>query len=120
VRDTIVRRVLVALPRLRWLDARMGWFSFAGERSPLGKAVARVVAEGEARPLDDVVAALTASSASARRTPVPVLLRYLSEIAGCDIVDGVLRRRVDGVLRRRVDGVLRPKVDGEVRRRGTG
>jgi hypothetical protein len=93
VRETIVRRVLVALPRLRWLDGRMQWFSFAGERSPLGKAVARTFAATDAVRLDGLLAALAARPGSARRAPETVLLRYLDEIAGCEILDGEVRRR---------------------------
>jgi hypothetical protein len=90
---TIVRRVLVALPRLRWLDERMGWFSFVGERSPLAKAVERAFAQADALPASTLVTTLLGGSASARRAPIPVLMRYLSEIAGCEIVDGQVRRR---------------------------
>ena len=94
---TLVRRVLVALPRLRWLDDRMRWFSFTGERSPLGKTVERLFADADAIPIDVLVAALAASSVSARRTPPPVLTRYLSEISACDIVDGEVRQQRNDV-----------------------
>jgi len=92
VGETIVRRVLVALPRLRWLDPRMRFFSFVNERSPLGKTVERLFAEREVVPLDQLLTTLAEGSAAARRTPGPVLARYLAEIAGCVVVEGEVRR----------------------------
>jgi hypothetical protein len=50
--------VLSAKDTFRWLDERLGWFWFESERSPLVRAIAKVLQVAPAVDLDDLTAAL--------------------------------------------------------------
>jgi hypothetical protein len=89
--NTIVRRVLVAMPGLRWLDDRKRWFSFVGESSPLGNIIRKSFGATRMVELGALISTLATRSLAARRAPPPTLARYLSEIAGCEIVGGEVR-----------------------------
>jgi hypothetical protein len=53
-----VTAVLSAKDTFRWLDERLGWFWFESERSPLVRAIAKVLQVAPAVDLDDLTAAL--------------------------------------------------------------
>jgi hypothetical protein len=53
-----VTLVLSAKESFRWLDERLGWFWFESERSPLVRAIAKVLQVAAAVDLDDLTAAL--------------------------------------------------------------
>jgi hypothetical protein len=53
-----VTAVLSAKETFRWLDDRLGWFWFESERSPLVRAIAKVLQVAPAVDLDDLTAAL--------------------------------------------------------------
>jgi hypothetical protein len=53
-----VTAVLSAKDTFRWLDERLGWFWFESERSPLVRAIAKVLHVAPAVDLDDLTAAL--------------------------------------------------------------
>jgi hypothetical protein len=53
-----VTAVLSAKDSFRWLDDRLGWFWFESERSPLVRAIAKVLQVAPAVDLDDLTAAL--------------------------------------------------------------
>jgi hypothetical protein len=91
---SIVCRLLVALPRLRWLDAAMEWFSFVGDRSRLARGIAKVFAVADRVPLRELRVALGKGQPRAPHVPMAVLERYLSEIAGCEIAPGGVHVRV--------------------------
>jgi hypothetical protein len=82
---SLVCRLLVALPRLRWLDAAMEWFSFLGDRSHLARRITKVFAVADRVPIRELRAALRKGQPRALRVPATVLERYLCEIAGCAI-----------------------------------
>jgi hypothetical protein len=50
--------VLSAKDSFRWLDERLGWFWFESERSPLVRAIAKVLQVAPVVDLDDLMAAL--------------------------------------------------------------
>jgi hypothetical protein len=83
-----VCRLLVALPRLRWLDSTMEWFSFLGDRSRLARGVARIFAVARRVPFHDLRRALGKGQARAPEVPGNVLTRYLSDVAQCQIDAG--------------------------------
>jgi hypothetical protein len=56
--NTFVTAVLSAKESFRWLDERLGWFWFESERSPLVRAMAKVLQVAPAVDLDDLTAAL--------------------------------------------------------------
>ena len=87
-------RLLVALPRLRWLDGAMEWFSFVGDRSRLARGIAKVFAVADRVSMRELRVALGKGQPRAPRVPTVVLERYLSEIAGCEIESGGVRVRV--------------------------
>jgi hypothetical protein len=87
-----VCRVLVALPRLRWLDSTMKWFSFLGDRSRLARGIARVFAVARSVPFHELRRALGRGRARDQAVPGGVLTRYLSDVAHCQI-DGDLVHR---------------------------
>jgi hypothetical protein len=90
---TMVKRLLVAMPRLRWLDDRQDWFAFTGDTSPLGEAV-RKIFEVTDRVDQDVLMRALAKGASGRpAVPASVLCRYLFEIAGCEFDGPHIRSR---------------------------
>ena len=93
----IVARLLVALPRLRWLDDRMGWFSLAGDRSPLRLAVDKAVSVAGRVPLRALRSALATGRPRAPRPPAAVLARYLSEVADCEIAPTGVRARASKI-----------------------
>lgn len=93
--ETMVRRVLVALPRLRWLDERMTWFSFVEERSALRKAVDRIFKGAQAMKIVELAVELAKQARAVRRAPISVLTRYLTDIAGYAVVGGEVRRIAD-------------------------
>ena len=53
-----VTAVLAAKESFRWLDERLGWFWFESQRSPLVRAIAKVLQVAPAVDLDDLTAAL--------------------------------------------------------------
>jgi hypothetical protein len=53
-----VTAVLAAKDSFRWLDDRLGWFWFESPRSPLVRAIAKVLQVAPAVDLDDLTAAL--------------------------------------------------------------
>jgi hypothetical protein len=53
-----VTAVLSAKDSFRWLDERLGWFWFESERSPLVRAIAKVLQVAPVVDLDDLTAAL--------------------------------------------------------------
>lgn len=53
-----VTAVLSAKDSFRWLDERLGWFWFESERSPLVRAIGKVLQVAPAVDLDDLTAAL--------------------------------------------------------------
>jgi hypothetical protein len=53
-----VTAVLAAKSTFRWLDERVGWFWFESDRSPLVRAIAKVLAVATAVELDDLAEAL--------------------------------------------------------------
>jgi hypothetical protein len=53
-----VTAVLTAKASFRWLDEQVGWFWFASDRSPLVRAIAKVLAVAPAVDLDDLGEAL--------------------------------------------------------------
>ncbi len=83
-------RLLVALPRLRWLDDAMEWFSFLGDRSRLARAIAKMFAVARRVSIRDLRRALEKGRARGPELPTPVLERYLEDIAGCQIEDGLV------------------------------
>jgi hypothetical protein len=85
---TIARRLLSALPQLRWLDERHIWFSFVGERSPFGRAIGKVFSIAHAVDVETLRAALAKHHHVIRRMPRPALESFLTEIAGCGLSDG--------------------------------
>ncbi|HVZ73528.1 MAG TPA: hypothetical protein VHJ20_14215 [Polyangia bacterium] len=89
VSRTVARRLLVALPRLRWLDVERTWFSLANERSAAGRAVARAFLSARALPVDALVASLAVRHAAFRRAPAEVVARYLADVAGCNVEGGL-------------------------------
>ena len=56
--NDLVTAVLSAKESFRWLDERLGWFWFESERSPLVRAIAKVLQVAPAVDLDDLTAAL--------------------------------------------------------------
>jgi hypothetical protein len=56
--SAFVTAVLSAKDSFRWLDDRLGWFWFESERSPLVRAIAKVLQVAPAVDLDDLTAAL--------------------------------------------------------------
>jgi hypothetical protein len=56
--NTFVTAVLSAKDSFRWLDDRLGWFWFESERSPLVRAIAKVLQVAPVVDLDDLTAAL--------------------------------------------------------------
>jgi hypothetical protein len=56
--SAFVTSVLSAKDSFRWLDDRLGWFWFESERSPLVRAIAKVLQVAPAVDLDDLTAAL--------------------------------------------------------------
>jgi hypothetical protein len=87
---TTARRLLSALPQLRWLDERHIWFSFVGERSPLGRAIEKVLSIADAVDVETLRDALAKHHHIMRRTPRPALEVFLTAIAGCRLSDGIL------------------------------
>jgi hypothetical protein len=55
---SFVTAVLAAKDSFRWLDERLGWFWFESERSPLVRAIAKVLQVAPAVELEDLTAAL--------------------------------------------------------------
>jgi hypothetical protein len=55
---SFVTSVLGAKESFRWLDERLGWFWFESDRSPLVRAIAKVLQVASAVELDDLGAAL--------------------------------------------------------------
>jgi hypothetical protein len=55
---SFVTAVLAAKETFRWLDDRLGWFWFESQRSPLVRAIAKVLQVAPAVDLDDLTAAL--------------------------------------------------------------
>jgi hypothetical protein len=86
---SFVCRLLVALPRLRWLDSTMEWFSFLGDRSRLARGIAKVFAVAQRVPFSELRLALGKGQARAPQVPGQVLTRYLSDVAHCQL-DGEL------------------------------
>jgi hypothetical protein len=86
--ETAAARVLATIPGLVWLDESSGWFSFADASSQLGLALRKIFTVAEGLWLDDLVSALAKRATSVATAPRHVLVRYLSEIAGCDVRDG--------------------------------
>lgn len=108
--ETMVRRVLVALPRLRWLDERMTWFSFVEERSALRKAVERIFKGARAMKIVELAVELAKQARAVRRAPISVLTRYLTDIAGYAVVGGEVRRIADvRAPERRTAGYIDPR-----------
>jgi hypothetical protein len=108
--ETMVRRVLVALPRLRWLDDRMTWFSFVEERSALRKAVDRIFKGVPAMKIVELAVELAKQARAVRRTPISVLSRYLTDIAGYAVVGNEVRRISDDRAgERRTAGYIEPR-----------
>ena len=89
----MVNRLLVALPRLRWLDERMEWFSMVGDPSRLQRAIATVFAVADRVSLRELRAALAKSQPRGPRVPDAVMERYLSEVADCEIDSTGIRSR---------------------------
>ena len=85
---SFVCRLLVALPRLRWLDQAMEWFSFLDDRSPLARRIAKVFSVARRVPLRDLRRALDKGQARGPRTPPEVLARYLSDVGRCQVDGG--------------------------------
>ncbi|HXI55251.1 MAG TPA: hypothetical protein VNO55_04295, partial [Polyangia bacterium] len=82
-----VRRLLMALPRLRWLDEGADWFSFTGERSRLRRAVRKILAVADRVLFADLRSALAKGRSYLLHAPLRALERYLSDLADCE-VDG--------------------------------
>ncbi|HVU52521.1 MAG TPA: hypothetical protein VHL80_17700 [Polyangia bacterium] len=91
--EAAAARVLVTLPGLRWLDEASGWFSLAESSSQVGLALRKIFAVAERLPLADLVSALGKRAATVATAPRAVVVRYLSEIAGCDVLDGWVEPR---------------------------
>ena len=83
--ETVVRRLLAALPRLRWLDAARNWFSCLGDASRLARGVAQVFTVARRVPFRELRRALAKGQPRAPDVPKPVLQQYLRQIAGCQI-----------------------------------
>ncbi|MEA2700624.1 MAG: hypothetical protein QOI66_4895 [Myxococcales bacterium] len=92
----MVKRLLVALPRLRWLDDRMQWFAMTGDRSGLRQAVAKVFAVADPIDCHDMRQALNKGRAAAQEIPGPVLDRYLRVIADAELDERGLCHRSTG------------------------
>jgi hypothetical protein len=90
---TMIKRLLVALPRLRWLDDRQDWFAFSDDTSPLGEAVRKVFRVTESVDQDVLMQALAKGSSGRAAVPATVLRRYLSEIAACEFDGPRVRSR---------------------------
>jgi hypothetical protein len=87
---SLVCRLLVSLPRLRWLDAAMEWFSFLGDRSHLSRGIAKIFAVADRVSMRELRLALRKGQSRAPHVPAAVLERYLCDVAGCEIgPDGV-------------------------------
>jgi hypothetical protein len=86
-------RVLATIPGFVWLDEATGWFSFAHASSHVGVALRKIFAVADRLPLAELVSALAKRAATAATAPRPVLVRYLSEIVGCDVRDGWVEPR---------------------------
>jgi len=84
VTTAMVKRLLIALPRQRWLDDRMEWFSLTGDRSPLRQAIDKVFAVNDRVDPVELRAALEKISGE-RRVPPEILDAYLSAIADCEL-----------------------------------
>jgi hypothetical protein len=89
----MVNRLLVTLPRLRWLDDHLEWFSLVGDRSRLRRAIATIFAVTDRVALRELRMALGKGQPRAPRVPPTVLARYLSEIADCEVEPTGIRRR---------------------------
>ena len=84
VTAAMVKRLLIALPRLRWLDDHMEWFSLTGDRSPMRQAIAKVFAVHDRVDRSELRAALEKVS-GARHLPPEILDAYLSAVADCEL-----------------------------------
>jgi hypothetical protein len=91
---TMVRRVLAASPRIRWLDdaAQMGWFSFVGNGSRAETALRKIFAISAGVAMADLQSALGKCLPELMEAPQAVLRRYLLGIGGCDVEGGVVSR----------------------------
>jgi hypothetical protein len=84
-------RILTAIPRFRWLDEASGWFSFAEYGTRLGLAVRKVFAVAERVRLEDLSCALCNAVELLATIPRRAIATYLSEVVGCEILDGWVR-----------------------------
>ena len=75
----------------------MGWFSLAGDRSPLRLAVDKAVSVAGRVPLRALRSALATGRPRAPRPPAAVLARYLSEVADCEIAPTGVRARASKI-----------------------
>jgi hypothetical protein len=124
-------RVLSTLPGFRWLDEAAGWFSLAGTSSLVASAVRKMLSVADAVTLEELTAAL-AKLGKGLVPPRPVLERYLSELLGCELVDGWVRsnpsfapdalegaeRLVVEALMRHERGLSRAELQSEILFRG--
>jgi len=86
-------RILAAIPRLRWLDERAGWFSFADYSTRLAVAVRKVFAATKRVMLRELKRALAKQVELLATVPARTMEAYLVQIVGCEIVDGCVRSR---------------------------
>jgi hypothetical protein len=96
VRDMSLRaaaRILGALPGLRWLDERAGWFSFAGHTGRVGRAIRKIFGVFERVSLEDLVAAVGKSVKVFAAAPLAAVQAYLVDVVGCEIDSGLVRLR---------------------------
>jgi hypothetical protein len=84
-------RILTAIPRFRWLDEAAGCFSFAEYGTRLGLAVRKVFTVAEKVRLEDLTRALGNAVERLATVPRRAISTYLSEVLGCEIVDGWVR-----------------------------
>lgn len=77
--------MLVALPRMHWLDREQHWFAFADANGRFEAALDKIFAIVDRIRFDELRAALGHSLIGARQAPAAVLRRYLVELGGCTI-----------------------------------
>jgi hypothetical protein len=90
--EPVARGVLGALPRTRWLGGSHRWFSFVDAESQMAIAIAKVFAITPRIDIEQLRAALAKALPGLGVAPGQVFSDYLTQIAGCGLAGGFVRR----------------------------
>jgi hypothetical protein len=90
---TFVRRVLAAMPQLRWLDGNLEWFSLRGLVSRLHRAVRKVFGVLGQVARADLLSVLWKGHSALGHPPAGVMIRYLTDVLDCEVDGETVRLR---------------------------